>query len=232
MRAGYDHARQRGVTIHPDERIDPFGHGWIISSKSGFAPCPWALDVAEFARPRVGERILDLGCGSAALPLAIAEIEPEHGSILGADLSCVRLDQGRRNLALHEMEHTCLIRADIRHLRCPPVFDLVVSNPPFYPEGWGRISDNPDTVSATHALNGDVKDFVDSAQRCLAPHGRMVFIFDADRLSDLLLALACTDFRVKELRFLYDDRQRASRVMLMMARGGGLIIDSRGQSKG
>ena len=204
------------------------GTGWVISSKAGFSPCPWALDVLEFARPRVGERTLDLGCGSGALALALAQVEPDHGAILGIDLSRPRLDQGVRNFAPADLRSSTLVRADIRSFTSPPLFDLVVSNPPFYPKGWGRMSDDPDILSATHALNGDVGDFLQTACRCLAPHGRIVFIFDTDRLSDLLLAASCTDVRVKEIRFLYDDRNRPSRVIVMLARGGGVVIDHRG----
>ena len=59
----------------------------------------------EFARPRVGERTLDLGCGSGALALALAQVEPDHGAILGIDLSRPRLDQGVRNFALADLVH-------------------------------------------------------------------------------------------------------------------------------
>ena len=228
MKAGQQRAEQRGVPIHAHERIDPLGTGWVISSRAGFAPCPWALDLIEFARPRVGEKILDLGCGSAPLAVAIGQIEPAHGPILGVDLSWRRLDQGRRNLALQNLQNCALVRSDIRCLHYPPIFDLVLSNPPFYPVGWGRMSDDPEISSATHAVHGDIPDFLAAACDALAPHGRIVFIYDTDRLPQLLIAVSGMAVRVKEMRFLYDDRHRPSRVMIMIARGGGLVIDHRG----
>ena len=71
--------------------------------------------------------------------------------------------------------------------------DWVVANPPFYPPGWGRAEQpapGADTPrAATHALHGDVADFSRAAARLLVPHGQAVFVFDADRLPALLLAL-------------------------------------------
>ena len=72
--------------------------------------------------------------------------------VLYSALICLRprLDQGVRNFALADLRSSTLVRADIRSFTSPPLFDLVVSNPPFYPKGWGRMSDDPDILSATH----------------------------------------------------------------------------------
>ena len=66
MNAGREYAHHLGVDVLPNERVRTFGSHWLIQSKRGFEPCPWAFDLAHFTPMRTHDRVLDLGCGRAA----------------------------------------------------------------------------------------------------------------------------------------------------------------------
>jgi len=98
------------------------------------------------------------------------------------------------------------LAGDVRSLPLRPGgFDLVVSNPPFYPPGWGRTSPAPRRAAVTHALHGDVADFARAAASALVPRGAVVFLYDASRLASLLLALADAGLAARADRDRHDD---------------------------
>ena len=211
-----------------EEQVVPFGEGWLLRSKGGFEPCPWAFDLARFTPARPGDRVLDLGTGGGALLLALRQVHPDLGPALGVELEPLACDQARRNLRLAGAPaDTGIVRGDVRSAPVAPrAFDLVVSNPPFYPRGWGRESSDARVHAATHAVHGGVEDFAQAASRALAPHGRVVMVFDAGQLPALLLALMAAGLTARRLRFLRDDRGLPARVLVLAGRdGGGLAVD-------
>jgi SAM-dependent methyltransferase len=52
-----------------------------------------------FAAPRVGERVLDVGCGCGATTLDIARAVDPTGRVVAMDISAPMLDEGRRRAA-------------------------------------------------------------------------------------------------------------------------------------
>jgi tRNA1(Val) A37 N6-methylase TrmN6 len=215
-----------GLTLRRGERVHPFGDGWLIAARGGFEPCPWSFELAKFCQPRIRDRVLDLGCGAGPLLVALGQLYPQLGLRVGIELLTQRADQAQRNLTMQRVGKFGVIRGDIRNIPVPSAFDLVVVNPPFYPPGWGRVSEDPSVAQATHALNGDVTDFVRAAARALAPHGAVVIVFDSNRLADLLLAISCAGLMTKRMRFLDDDRGKPSRVLVQAGRdGAGIVVE-------
>jgi SAM-dependent methyltransferase len=53
-----------------------------------------------FAAPRVGERVLDVGCGCGATTLDVARAVGPTGRVVAVDISAPMLDEGRRRAAL------------------------------------------------------------------------------------------------------------------------------------
>ncbi|MEE2789131.1 MAG: methyltransferase [Myxococcota bacterium] len=229
MMSGGERASGMGLIVHADETVNAFGQDrWIIAHRAGFRPCPWAYQVAKFCELRAGDKIADLGCGAGALMIAVHALCPDVGQLVGVEYDERYADQSRRNLILNEIVQGTVLRADIRSIPLRTEYDVVVTNPPFYPPNWGRQSTNLSRARATHALHGDIVDFVGAAQHCLTPHGQLVVIYDSHRLTELMLACARWGMIVRKLRFLDDDKQRPSRVLLNAVRQGvGVVVDRR-----
>ena len=63
---------------------------------------PWAARLVEFAQPRPGERVLDVGCGTGIVARLIASRIGTNGSVTAIDLSADMVAVGR---AAAEQEH-------------------------------------------------------------------------------------------------------------------------------
>ena len=116
------------------ERLGPFTY-----RQGGFPLGQDTLLLGRFATLRRGGRVCDLGCGAGALPLLLLARESS------LDLSGVELDGeaaalARRNLAENGLSGV-IRTGDLRRVREQfPAgrFDLVVSNPPYFPAGSGE----------------------------------------------------------------------------------------------
>ena len=171
-------------------------------------------------------RVLDLGTGTGVLLVALNQVCTGLSESLGIEVNVRVAEQAQRNLRLSGLEHCSIHIDDLRNVTPKPRYDLVVANPPFYPPGWGRLSDDTTKASATHALNGDVTEFASFAAASIVPNGEVVFVFDGGRSRDVLLAMGAVGLTVKAIRFLDDDRGQAARVLIRATKGGaGARID-------
>jgi SAM-dependent methyltransferase len=77
---------------------------------------------------KAGERVLEIGCGTGAFTVPLAETVGEHGEVVGADISTAMLAGAKKRLAEAGLRQVSLIEADAQtHKFAPGGFDLIVS---------------------------------------------------------------------------------------------------------
>lgn len=75
-----------------------------------------------------GEQVLEIGCGTGAFTVPLAEAVRERGAVLGADISTAMLAGARKRLAEAGLANVSLIEADAQtHKFEPGRFDLTAS---------------------------------------------------------------------------------------------------------
>ena len=75
-------------------------------------------------------RVLDLGCGSGAVALAIAHARP-HARVVGADVAPAAVALARRNAERLAIGNAVFIESDWFHRVPREPFALIVANPPY-----------------------------------------------------------------------------------------------------
>jgi release factor glutamine methyltransferase len=128
--------------------------------------------------PDAAARVLDLGCGSGAVALAIGR-ERSKASLLGADVSAAAVELARRNGQRLGIANAAFIESDW-FARVPPErFDLIVANPPYVAEkdphlaeGDLRFEPHSALVSGRDGLDA-VRAIVAAAPRHLASGARI-----------------------------------------------------------
>jgi SAM-dependent methyltransferase len=75
-----------------------------------------------------GERVLEIGCGTGAFTVPLAQAVGERGAVVGADISAAMLAGARKRLAETGLRNISLLEADAQTHKFEPVhFDLITS---------------------------------------------------------------------------------------------------------
>lgn len=151
---------------------------------------------AEPAASSATARVADLGSGIGAAGLALAR------RVGAVDLTLVEIDPALAALA-HDnaARNAILARAVVLDVAGsaasfaaaglhPDSFDLVLTNPPFNAAARHQASPDDARKTAHHAPAGTLDAFVHAARRVLRPGGRLVLIWRAEALGEVLGALS------------------------------------------
>ncbi|WP_321365169.1 methyltransferase [uncultured Celeribacter sp.] len=169
---------------------------------------------------RTGESVLELGCGAGVASLCLqARVENLH--LTGVELQPFYADLARRNAEENRADLT-VFTSDLRHLPLDlraRSFDHVIANPPYYERSRSTAAED---AGRDLALAGEtpLSDWVDVAARRLKPKGYLTMIQKADRLPELLCAMAgrLGSIRVRPIQ---PRVGRVAELVLIQARKGG-----------
>lgn len=142
-----------------------------------------ALALGDFATVRPRWRVCDLGTGSGALLLLLARREPTL-ALHGVELDPLSARTARNNLTVNSLSGE-IVTGDLRNHPFPAGrFDLVVSNPPYFPVSSGR-SGGP-ARSEEHCT---LEELCSAAARLTRNGGRFTLCHRPERLVDVVCAL-------------------------------------------
>ncbi len=121
---------------------------------------------------------LDLGCGLGSVLLMVAWKLP-HADVLGIEAQLDRAAMGRRSIAYNGVADRCrILDGDLRELATSSLpgapFELVTGTPPYFPRGAGTESDKPHAMPCRFEVRGGVEEYLEAAQRVVAPGGEIV----------------------------------------------------------
>ena len=140
------------------------------------------LALAEIERKNSPVSIVDLGSGSGAIAISVADEAQQRGATV--TVVAVESDKGaltwlRRNIALHEIDIR-VIESDVADALMDVRADLVIANPPYIPnnaEISPLVIDN-EPASALFGCSDDgleiPRRFIAAATRILKPSGLLI----------------------------------------------------------
>jgi len=208
------------VPIGEDERLDELfnGHLRIIQKKEGYRFSIDAILLAHFASQLSADSIIDLGTGSGIIPLILAR-KMSFPTIVGVEVQEAMADMAKRTIALNGFaERVSILHEDLRNLRnhfAAFSFDLVVSNPPYYPVDDGRINPDEQKAIARHEIMAKVEDIISVSHYLVKPSGRVVIIFPAKRLADLLYNLREYNLKPELLQIIHSHKHDEGKLVIV-----------------
>ncbi|ABB33094.1 putative RNA methylase [Geobacter metallireducens RCH3] len=193
-----------------DLRIAQERHGYRFSLDP--------LLLCAFAAPQVGARVIDLGTGSAVIPLVLAR-RTVQATFVGVELQEGLATLAERNVALNGLvDRISILCDDVLGLRKRfPVssFDVVVSNPPYRKRGTGKVSPKVGRDDARHESSATLADFLAAAKYLVNPTGRICFIYHPSRLPELFSEAHVQKLASMRLRLVHGTSDAEARMALI-----------------
>jgi len=214
-----------GFELKEGEVIDRLGYQGlqIIQHPRKFKFTVDAFLLAGLVTPSVNQRIIDLGSGGGILPLLLAgqdRVERVDGIEIQAELA----DMSRRSVLLNRLENRIqIIEGDFRRFSRETKlnsYDLVISNPPFFPVTKGSPSPNDVLAQAKFEICCTLADLIKTITRLVKGNGKAALVYPAERLDELFNQLNNAHLTPKRVCLVHPRSECPGRLALVEARPG------------
>jgi len=151
----------------------------------------------------VPARVLDLGCGSGAVALAIARERPQ-ANVLGVDVARAAVELARRNALRLEIANATFLASDWFEAIERQSFEVIVANPPYVAEADPHLEQGDLRFEPPLALSpgadalSAIRTIVNAAPAYLVPDGVLALEHghdQADAVRALLAGAGLRDLR-------------------------------------
>lgn len=196
------------MELKADERIDDLGiKGYrIIQSENGFCFGMDAVLLGNYAKPKHGAKVVDLGTGTGIIPLIVNgknNVEIVHGVEIQREVA----EMAERSVKLNSLEEKIKIH-NIDLKEAPEtlgvnIYDVVTSNPPYMAMGEGLVNENDRKQISRHEVSCTIEDVCRTASRLLKHHGKFYMVHRPSRLADIFVSLRANKLEPKKMRFVH-----------------------------
>lgn len=212
--------------LNNNEKIEDLGDKGlkIIQASDLYRFSVDSILLLNFIRAKNYEKIIDLGTGSAIIPLLLFS-KRKGLSIYGIEIQKDLADMARRSVGLNNLQdHITIIQEDFRNLKNifkNQQFEVVVSNPPYISLGQGKINPSSNRAIARHEIKGDLEDIISVSNYLLKNKGRIYLIYKSTKLMKLVITLKKYGIEPKVAKFIHPRQgENANLVLLEGVKGG------------
>jgi tRNA1Val (adenine37-N6)-methyltransferase len=212
------------IELRPGESIDWFMNGRLklIQSKKGYRFSIDAVFLAQFVTIKKGDRVIDLGVGCGIIPLILLLSKPIEFAV-GLEIQLDLAYQTARNALINELSHKLgVVIGDMKEWPFRPhSADIVVCNPPYRQKDSGRVNPDIQRAIARHEILASMDDVLNAARSLLRAKGKLVMIYPAERLPDLMIRLRDFGMEPKRMQVIYPSMTSEAKLALIEASLGG-----------
>lgn len=218
------------AAISADETLTALNIGGleVLQKKQGFRFALDAVLLAHFAQPKMGEMVGDIGAGCGVISVLLAHREAVIVDAI--EIQTPLAEMLERTIIYNDLNNINVINEDVRALpkSCNNRYDLLVTNPPYFPVGKGKMSPSPEVALARHEIACTLEELLCHSARLLKSGGRLNLIHRAERLAEILLLCQTYKLTPKRLRLVHSMVDKGANLLLLEAKKGakeGLTVE-------
>lgn len=216
--------------------MDGFDELWpagprFKQNSDGFPLSTDSVLLAHFAAAFPAKRILDLGCGAGVLTVLLHASHPD-AEVDGIEIQAPAAALCRENLRENGYDCGSILTGDLREHRSlfhAGAYDLVVSNPPYFPADSGYAAPDDRRAAARDERFCTLADLCRAAAYLCRWGGCFALVHRPERLSELFCTLCAHGLEPKKLRLIQYRAGSAPNLVLVASRRGakpGLSIEA------
>ncbi len=202
--------------------MEQLWNGMTIASDRSFPVGTDSMLLAQFLTLPRQAKIADFGSGCGTLGILLCAREGT------CRVTGIELDEAAHNAALENISRNGLsgrltsLHGDVRRIReLLPAnsFDCVISNPPYFPPGSGKVSQTNAMARSEASL--PLEDLCREAAYLLPTGGRFALVHRPERLCDLMFFLRTAGIEPKRIQFVRHRPGAPVCLVLLEGRRGG-----------
>ena len=171
--------------------------------------------LAKFVSLKKQERVLDIGTNNAAILVYLDHFDVKE--LVGVEVLEETSKLAQKNVDTF-IKHSCkIVNLPIQEYK-DDLFDVVVSNPPYFKL---NANQKPETMTYRHLgrmeENLTLEELVLHANRLLKSYGRFYFVHRPNRLNEINKVLYDNHFSIRNIQFAYDHRDNKVKSVLVEA---------------
>lgn len=170
--------------------------------------------LGEFIEVYRNDTVLDIGTNNGALLLYASLFNPKK--LIGIEINEKAIDLAKKNLENNGVKNFEIINGDIITYSNDLV-DVIICNPPYFQTRKEDRGQNKFKALAKHEGYLTLSALAKSIARNLKDNGTLYFLFLTSRLAEVFREFDLVNLKIKQLKFVYDDRKENSNVVLIKA---------------
>jgi len=190
----------------------------LYQKKKGYRFSVDSILLGSFAAKRAEGSVADLGTGSGVLPVILARHQ-KVDRITGIEIQKELAELAEKNILYNNCHEKVNIKyADIKRIKdvfSAGSFDTVITNPPFYSIGTGRVNPDSENAIARHEIKGTISDFLAASSFLLKTGGSFYAVYAPARLTDLIFELRKSRIEPKTLQFVHPNENDPANIVLV-----------------
>ena len=199
-----------------EDLTELFWHDYkLLQKKQGFRFSVPSVLLAHFTPLKPRLRTLELGCGSGVISILLYARE-QTLSLTACEIQPDQAALAKRNMALNHIPATILTQ-DLRTLDAThrQAYDLIVTNPPYYPLGSGILNPQNTKAAARHELHCTLSDIMAVSDRTLIDGGHLTMVHIPSRLDEILSLAQAHHLYPSRIRFVHPHHHDAAKFILI-----------------
>ena len=180
--------------------------------------------LSDFVNTSGAKKGIDLGCASGAIAMFLLLKSPKL-HMTGLELQSDAVALAEENMKINGLEdRSTMMCGDIRcykELFKSGSFDLVVSNPPYFPVGNGPVSPKQGRAAARGETDCTLDDICRAAAFLCRSGGTFAMVHKPERLSEVMCTMTKYSLEPKRLRLVCHREGAAPGLILVEARRDG-----------
>lgn len=187
------------------------------------------LLLADFCRENIKKSgtLLDIGAGNGILPLLLCNANLTE--ISAVEIQKNSFDCLEKNMDLNSLSDKIIpYHTDINDFFPDFEFDYIISNPPYYRENSGSLSQSEEISIAKFEIKMTLDNLILNIKRLLKNHGTFYIIIIPGRLNDVLKAIYFQRLNISKLRTVIHNN-KAKFILIEGKKGsrpGDTVIDT------
>lgn len=212
--------------LKPDERLDDLQvNGYeIIQHPGKFCFGMDAVLLANFARVKKHERVLDLGTGTGIIPILMTA-KTEGEDFTGLEIQEESADMARRSVIHNHLEEKVkIVTGDIKeaaNMFGHVSFDVITTNPPYMIGNHGIANASDTKAIARHEVLCTLDDILRESARLLKPKGRFYMVHRPFRLAEIMTKMVQAGIEPKRMRLVHPFIDKEPNMVLIEGLRGG-----------